>query len=1538
MKFTHFFVDRPIFAAVLSVILVIVGAIALVDLPLSEYPSVSPPTVVVRAGYPGANPKVIAETVAGPLEQEINGVEGMEYMSSQAASDGWMTLTITFTQGVDPDLAQVQVQNRVARALPRLPAETQRLGVTTEKTSPDMLMVVHLVSPGEKRDPLFLSNYALLQVRDELSRTAGVGSVRIFGAGEYSMRVWLDPQKLAARSLTASDVVRAIREQNVQVAAGSLGQPPGDGSSAFQVSVLTQGRLSDEEQFRDIVIKTGANGQVTRLKDVARVELGANTYAFRGMLDGKPAVALQIAQTPGANALDVAASVRARMAELKQKFPEGVDYRIAYDPTIFVRSSIDKVITTLLEAVFLVVLVVILFLQSWRASIIPLVAVPISLIGTAAVMHLLGFSLNTLSLFGLVLSIGIVVDDAIVVVENVERHLAAGLRPKDAARRAMTEVTGPIIAITSVLAAVFIPTAFLGGLTGQFYRQFALTIAISTILSAFTSLTLSPALAGVLLRGHGEHQDKLGRLIERLFGRWVFRPFNRFFDASSAGYVRLVKRTLRVSVIALVVYGGLLAFTWLGYEKVPKGFVPMQDKYYLVGIVQLPPAASLDRTEDVLKRVSEIALAEPGVESVVAFPGLSINGFVNASNEGVMFAMLDPFEQRTTEDLSAGAIAGKLWGKFGTIQEGFIGIFPPPPVPGLGALGGFKMQVEDRAGHGHEALFAATQQLVQRASADPALAGLLSSFQVNVPQVSLDVDRVKAKTQGVALGDLFDTLQIHLGSLYVNDFNRFGRTWQVNVQADAQYRTQASDIAGLKVRNAEGEMVPLGSLVDVADGFGPDRVMRYNGYPSADVSGGPAPGASSGEAVAAMERLASQVLPAGMTFEWTDLTHQEKRAGNAGVWIFPLAILLAYLILAAQYNSWTLPLAVILIVPLSVLSALAGVFLTGGDNNIFTQIGLVVLVGLAAKNAILIVEFARSKEDEGLDPVAAALEACRLRLRPILMTSIAFIMGVVPLAIGTGAGAEMRQAMGIAVLAGMLGVTLFGLLLTPIFYVVIRKLETRGLVRKLATGIAALVLVLPFGASAEGDKRLEISLDQALDLALRNNLELEGERLLPGLAASEVGRAKATFDPTLSSRLEYTRDRLPAQLMIRPDDIEALTFEAVVRQQLPWGTSYELGYGYDRVDLAAEQAPGATHGARLHLGLRQPLLKGAWGIEGRTAVAQAERTVGIADAELARRRDAILARTVEAYWRLVRARESMVVASESLRVAKELHGQTQIQVTAGTLEPVEVTQASAGVALREEAVIRAEAEIGDAQDALLRLVAADEEATFDFVVVPTERIEAEVQAVELQPLLQQAHANRPELAALRLAVDNEEDGLKLARNQLLPSLDAVGSVGVGGLDERWADGHRELGSDFDSQYRWSAGLQFTLPIGNRAARSGKEAAELSFRRTKAALRDVELRVSEEVRSAARAVNASAKRVLATREAVRLAGEQLRAEKRLLEVGHSTSFRLLRLEADLVSARNAQIAAVTDHLTQRFHLDRVVGGLGEKVATPEGTSL
>ena len=1055
MSLPHFFINRPIFAIVLSALMLIAGAIALFRLSLSEYPSVTPPTIQVSASYPGANPEVIAETVASPLEQSINGVEGMLYMSSQAATDGRMTLTVTFAQGTDPDMAQIQVQNRVSRALPRLPEEVQRIGVVTQKTSPDILMVVHLVSPDKRYDPLYISNFANLQVRDTLARLPGVGDVVVWGAGEYAMRVWLDPAKVAARGMTAGDVVAAIREQNVQVAAGSVGQQPSQASS-YQVTVSTVGRLTSEEQFGEIVIKTGADGQVVRLRDVARIGLGADAYALRSLLDGEPAVAMQIIQRPGANALDVSSAVRAEMQRLQGDFPDGLEYRIAYDPTVFVRASLTAVMTTLLEAIVLVVLVVVLFLQTWRASIIPLVAVPISLIGTLAVMYLLGFSLNTLSLFGLVLSIGIVVDDAIVVVENVERHIGLGETPKAAARKAMDEVTAPIIAITSVLAAVFIPSAFLSGLQGEFYRQFAVTIAISTVLSAINSLTLSPALAAVLLKPHhgGARRDWLTRGIDFLFGRF-FGMFNRFFDSASNAYVATARRAIRVSGVVLVIYTALLGATYLGFQSIPSGFVPAQDKYYLVGIAQLPSGASLDRTEVVVKEMSRVALAEPGVESVVAFPGLSVNGFVNLPNAAVVFAVLDPFDQRKDPSLSANAIAGRLMGKYSQIPDGFVGIFPPPPVPGLGTTGGFKLQVEDRAGAGLEALARVQGEIMVRAAAAPELTGMMASFQVNAPQVHVDLDRVKAKTQHVPLTGIFETLQVNLGSLYANDFNRFGRTYRVIVQADAPFRAEVDDIARLKVRNASGEMVPLAALASIATSSGPDRVMHYNGYPSVDITGGPAAGYSSGEATAAIERIMGETLPDGMAFEWTDLTFQEKQAGNSAMIVFPLAVLLAFLILAAQYNSWSLPFAVLLIAPLALLSAIAGVWLSGGDNNIFTQIAFVVLVGLAAKNAILIVEFAHEEEKKGRDPLAAVLEAARLRLRPILMTSLAFIAGVVPLVIATGAGAEMRHAMGIAVFAGMLGVTVFGLVLTPVFYVVIRRLvlkRERNVAAKAAAG------------------------------------------------------------------------------------------------------------------------------------------------------------------------------------------------------------------------------------------------------------------------------------------------------------------------------------------------------------------------------------------------------------------------------------------------------------------------------------------------------
>ncbi|ULN83749.1 efflux RND transporter permease subunit [Pseudomonas sp. Y5-11] len=1050
MNFSQFFISRPIFAAVLSLLILIAGAISLFQLPISEYPEVVPPTVVVRANFPGANPKVIGETVAAPLEQAITGVENMLYMSSQSTADGKITLTITFALGTDLDNAQVQVQNRVTRTEPKLPEEVTRIGITVDKASPDLTMVVHLTSPDKRYDMLYLSNYAILNIKDELARLGGVGDVQLFGMGDYSLRVWLDPNKTASRNLTATDVVTAIREQNRQVAAGQLGAPPAPNAQSFQLSVNTQGRLVSEEEFENIIIRSGDNGEITRLKDIARVELGSSQYALRSLLNNQPAVAIPIFQRPGSNAIDISNEVRGKMEDLKKGFPQGMDYSIVYDPTIFVRGSIEAVVHTLFEALILVVLVVILFLQTWRASIIPLVAVPVSLIGTFAVMHLFGFSLNALSLFGLVLAIGIVVDDAIVVVENVERNIELGLNPFDATKKAMGEVTGPIIATALVLCAVFVPAAFISGLTGQFYKQFALTIAISTVISAFNSLTLSPALAAVLLKGHDAPKDRFSRILDRIFGGWLFRPFNRFFDKASHGYVGTVRRVIRSSGIALLLYAGLMVLTFFGFSSTPTGFVPGQDKQYLVAFAQLPDAASLDRTEDVIKRMSDLALKQPGVESAVAFPGLSINGFTNSPNAGIVFVTLKPFDERKDPSMSAGAIAGALNGQYANIQEAYMAIFPPPPVQGLGTIGGFRLQIEDRGNLGYDELYKETMNIIAKSHNVPELAGLFTSYTVNVPQVDAAIDREKAKTHGVAVSDIFDTLQIYLGSLYANDFNRFGRTYQVNVQAEQQFRLESDQIGQLKVRNNKGEMIPLATFIKVSDTSGPDRVMHYNGFITAEINGAAAPGYSSGQAEKAIEKLLKDELPNGMTYEWTDLTYQQILSGNTALFVFPLCVLLAFLVLAAQYESWSLPLAVILIVPMTLLSAITGVIVSGGDNNIFTQIGLIVLVGLACKNAILIVEFAKDKQLEGLDPLAAVLEACRLRLRPILMTSFAFIMGVVPLVFSSGAGAEMRHAMGVAVFSGMLGVTFFGLLLTPVFYVLIRNFVERGEARKAA--------------------------------------------------------------------------------------------------------------------------------------------------------------------------------------------------------------------------------------------------------------------------------------------------------------------------------------------------------------------------------------------------------------------------------------------------------------------------------------------------------
>ncbi len=1039
MNISKFFIDRPIFAGVLSVLILLAGVIALFQLPISEYPEVVPPSVIVHAQYPGANPKVIAETVASPLEEQINGVENMLYMQAQANSDGNMTLTVTFKLGTDPDKAQQLVQNRVSQAMPRLPDDVQRLGVTTIKSSPTLTMVVHLISPDNRYDMTYLRNYALLNVKDRLERIAGVGQIQLWGAGDYAMRIWLDPNKLAERNLTANDVVSAIREQNVQVAAGVIGGTPSSSDVPLQLSVNARGRLQTESQFGAIVVKSSPDGGVTYLRDVARVELAASEYGLRSLLDNKPAVAIGINQMPDANSLAISDQVRKEMAELKKDFPAGVDYSIVYDPTQFVRSSIEAVIHTLLEAIALVVIVVIVFLQTWRASIIPLVAVPVSIVGTFSLLLAFGFSINALSLFGMVLAIGIVVDDAIVVVENVERNISAGLSARAATYRAMREVSGPIIAIALTLVAVFVPLAFMSGLTGQFYKQFAMTIAISTVISAFNSLTLSPALCAILLRGHDEPKDWLTRAMDRVLGGF-FKQFNKVFKRGSQSYGRGVTGVLGRKSLMLGVYAVLVGATLLITHIVPGGFVPAQDKEYLIAFAQLPNGATLDRTEGVIREMGEMAMKQPGVEHAVAFPGLSVNGFTNSSSAGIVFVTLKPFKDRGSRALSAGAIAGALNQQYAGIKGAFVAVFPPPPVLGLGTLGGFKLQLEDRGALGYAQLDEATQAFIKRAHEAPELGPLFTSYQINVPQLNVDLDRVKAKQLGVSVTDIFNTMQIYLGSLYVNDFNRFGRVYQVRVQADAPFRARPDDILQLKTRNASGEMVPLSSLVKVSPTFGPEMVVRYNGYTAADINGGPAPGYSSGQAQAAIERIAKEALPRGVKFEWTDLTYQQVLAGNSAIWVFPISVLLVFLVLAALYESLTLPLAVILIVPMSVLSALTGVWLLRGDNNIFTQIGLMVLVGLASKNAILIVEFARELEHDGRTPMAAAIEASRLRLRPILMTSIAFIMGVVPLVLSTGAGSEMRHAMGIAVFFGMLGVTLFGLMLTPVFYVVLRTL------------------------------------------------------------------------------------------------------------------------------------------------------------------------------------------------------------------------------------------------------------------------------------------------------------------------------------------------------------------------------------------------------------------------------------------------------------------------------------------------------------------
>jgi HAE1 family hydrophobic/amphiphilic exporter-1 len=1041
MRFAHFFVDRPIFATVLSLVLLIVGGIAYTQLPVAQYPEIAPPTIVVRASYPGADAETVAATVATPIEQEVNGVEHMLYMSSYSAGDGSMALTITFRLGTDLDQAQVLVQNRVSVAEPRLPEEVRRLGVTTTKSSPDLMMVVHMVSPDDTYDQLYVSNYARTRIRDVLLRLDGVGDVTIFGEREYSLRVWLDPERLSAYEMTAGDVVQALRDQNVQVSGGSIGAPPIATNAAFQYTVTTQGRFEDARQFRYVIVKSTPDGRLITLEDVARIELGAREYVRNSYLNGKAAVALGIFQRPGTNALGAAHEIQATMKRLSADFPTGLAYQIIYNPTEFISQSINEVYKTIGEAILLVVIVIIVFLQSWRMAIVPIVAIPVSLIGTLAVLLAFGFSLNMLTLFGLVLAVGIVVDDAIVVVENVERNIATGALPKAAAHQTMDEVGAAVLAISLVLIAVFVPAAFIPGISGQFYLQFAITIAVSTAISAFNSLSLSPALAGVLFKPH--RPDHKPRFVLARFGRWLAGGFNRGFQALAHGYAWLVRILVgsTLSLLAMfLVFAGLIYATVHMVQTVPRGFIPTQDQGYAIVVIQLPEGASLARTDAVVQRASEMVRKTPGIANAVAFSGFSGSTFTNASNAGVIFTPFTSFEERLKAGLPMHRIIGTLFGTLQSIQEAFIIALPPPPVRGIGNAGGFKMMLQDRNSADMRPVLALAQEIAAKANQTPGLVGVFTTFSASSPQYFLEIDRDKARMLNVPIPNIFETLSINLGASYVNDFNAFGRVYQVRAQADQAFRLERNDILRLKVRSATGALVPLGTLVEIRDVTGPSLVQRYNMYVSVPLQGNAAPGVSTGTALDLMEGIAARTLPQGMAYEWTELAYQERQTGNTAVFIFGLSVLFVFLALAAQYESWVLPIAIVLIVPLGVLAALLGVAFRGLDNNILVQVGLIVLIGLAAKNAILIVEFARQAQERGETPVDAAVEAARLRLRPILMTAFAFILGVVPLVIATGPGAEMRRSLGTAVFFGMLGVTLIGLFLTPVFYVALRRL------------------------------------------------------------------------------------------------------------------------------------------------------------------------------------------------------------------------------------------------------------------------------------------------------------------------------------------------------------------------------------------------------------------------------------------------------------------------------------------------------------------
>ncbi len=1040
--FSRFFIDRPILASVPSILITLAGLVAVFMLPVAQYPEITPPTVQVACAYPGANAKVLADTVAAPIEQQVNGVEDMLYMSSQCNNDGSYSLTITFKVGVNLNMAQVLVQNRVALATPKLPDMVKQIGVTVSKQSPDFLMIVNLISPKGTYDQLYLNNYAVIQIRDELARLDGVGEARVFSQQDYSMRIWIDPDKLASLSMTSGDVVKALREQNVQVAAGQVGQQPATNGMAFQYTLTTLGRLTDPDQFSEIIVKTGKEGRIVRLKDVAKIDLGAKSLDVTSYLDGKPAAAIGVFQLPGSNALATAERVKTRMKELSKNFPQGVDYAIIYDTTPYISESIREVFKTLRDAVILVAIVVLVFLQNWRSSLIPLVAVPVAIIGTFAAMAVLGYSLNTLSLFGLVLAIGIVVDDAIVVVEATEHHIEQGMTPRAAAHQAMEEVSAPVFAIGLVLTSVFVPCVFISGMTGQFFRQFAVTIAVSTILSTFNSLTLSPALCAILLKPKHEQADPLARLVNFTLG-WFFKLFNRGFTTSINGYAWFVGKSLRMSFVVLLIYGGLLLVTVFGSRVMPSGFIPNQDQGFLFVVVQLPDAASLERTEKVMSRASQMIRETKGVAHTIHVSGLSFVLGGNGPNLGTMFVVLDPFEERESPELKADAIVAELQKKLSQIEEATIMAVGPPPVRGLGNAGGYKIVLEDRGGLGTSALQDAFDEIKANINPRSGVYYMMTAFSAHTPQIYIDVDRAKCKTLSVALSDVFDTLQANLGGLYVNDFNQFGRTLQVNVQADAQYRMHPEDVGRLQVRNDDDKMVPLASVAKVEASSGPLMITRYNMYPSIAVTCLSSNFLSSGQAASIVEKLADEHLPPSMTHEWSELMYLQLTAGNTAGFVFGGAVVLVFLVLAGQYESWSLPLAVILVVPMCIFCSLLGVALNGGDINIFTQIGFVVLVGLASKNAILIVEFAKAKREEGMPRGEATVAACRLRLRPIMMTSFAFILGVVPLMVSSGAGCEMRQVLGLAVFSGMLGVTLFGIFLTPVFYYVVQGFNDR---------------------------------------------------------------------------------------------------------------------------------------------------------------------------------------------------------------------------------------------------------------------------------------------------------------------------------------------------------------------------------------------------------------------------------------------------------------------------------------------------------------